>query len=198
MAPRRLRSDVLLAAVAVAALAAATMRTDATRTATVVEPARIAVVDLERTITSSREYECLIEAIDQRGATLDREAAAMRQEVEDRQAELELLTPGTDAHEQASREALRLVHRYRGFIEYAGTALRQQRSEALATIYARVRESANDLVTRDGLDVIFVDDTVVPLPATANEEEMMRQISARRMLAVRRNAIDVTDQLVAE
>lgn len=195
--PRRLKPELLVAAVALFLAGAATVRSGADRVVELVEPARIAVVDLERTILASDEYACLNRRVDALGARLDEEAEGMRAEVEQKQADLDFLPAGSPNHEAASREALRLVHKYRGFVEYAGTRLQQERSAALANVYARVREAARTICDRENVDVVFVDDTVVPLPPTGSEEEMMRQISARRMLHAR-DGVDVTDDLIAE
>jgi hypothetical protein len=46
-------------------------------------------------------------------------------------------------------------------------------------------------------DIVFVDDSIAALPENTTESEMMRQISARRML-YSSPRIDITDFMIAQ
>ena len=58
-----------------------------------------------------------------------------------------------------------------------------------------IKDAANTMADERGLDLILVDDSVVPIPEDA--QDILAQISSRRVLFAREQ-LDITNALIAE
>ncbi|HVP74364.1 MAG TPA: hypothetical protein VMS30_11540, partial [Phycisphaerales bacterium] len=57
-----------------------------------------------------------------------------------------------------------------------------------------IRKAAEAVAMERGYKVVFVDDSIAPIPA-GTSEEMTRQISARRMVYTSSD-VDITDEMI--
>jgi Skp family chaperone for outer membrane proteins len=69
-----------------------------------------------------------------------------------------------------------------------------ERSRTMKNLYLNIRKAAEQIAAERGFKIVFVDDSIAPIPA-GTSEEMTRQISARRMVYTSPE-VDITDVLI--
>lgn len=169
-------------------------QTQANRPATA-EPSALATVNLET----------IFQRLDERGAAdskllsiaeeLDAERLRRRETLEALRDDLEMFGPGTPKFVQVNQDLARETYQLQAFLDFASRKLDVHKSKELRELYRRIKATAAEYALENGYDVVFVDDSVVPLPNEGTEAETMRQISARRTL-FSNPAIDVTEDVI--
>lgn len=181
-----------------AALALATIvgyQALAMRQVVAARPAQVVWIDIERVFAGlnarARADRELGEISDNLKATAD----AKRAEINKTREELEVLPKGTANYKQAEESLLQMSLEYQGYQEYANRKLEQAKARILGEIYNQIRDGSKKLAIENNFDYVFVNDSLGELVA-ATEQEMNRQISARRMLYATEE-FDATDMLIA-
>jgi len=153
----------------------------------------VATIDLERVIES-------LDSMTSANEELARTAELYQTEIEQRRESLELLQEEIDLlvgtqRDQKLAEAEVLADDLRVYTRFAELKLEEQRVVVLRRIYEDVREAAARLSQANGWDLVLVNDALVDLPPVTGQQELMRQISARRVI-YGDTRIDVTDALI--
>jgi Skp family chaperone for outer membrane proteins len=184
---------VLLLAVLVAVVA---YQTQANRATALAPPTVIATVNIEK----------LFQNLDERGEAdtrltalaeeLDAESQRRREEIRLLDEDLALYATGSKQYQETSEQIALKGYQLQGFLDFAVRKLDAEKSKVFRRLYDRIKEGVAAMAEEDGYDVVFVDDSVVDLPRAATEDEMKRQISARRMLYATEH-VDITDALIA-
>ena len=65
----------------------------------------------------------------------------------------------------------------------------------IKAIYDKIKTAAMNMANEQGLDLILVDDSVVPIPE--DSKDILSQISSRRVLFAREQ-LDVTEALISK
>ena len=170
-------------------------RTDGVRPAPT-QPAVIATVNLDVIFDRLDEFASARDELKQEQDRLQQEMERRQAEIQSLEADLELFQPGSDQAARTSEQIAELSYNLQAFTEFATRKLDVEKADALEIIYERLRVVAGDLAQENGYDIIFVDDSIAKAPTAITEAEMMKQISARRMLYAGR-VIDVSDALIA-
>lgn len=165
-------------------------------TTVIVDPAVVCTVNLERVYEAIPQKTAAEQSLEAFGRSLDERISAYEEEIDALEGELEALAPNSESYEQRTAELMRKTLEYEGFLQFANNRFQLQRAEALRDIYLELRANIAQIAQRNGYDLVIVDDTVGELTPTT-EEDMRRQISARRMLYGART-IDITDIVIAE
>lgn len=162
----------------------------------VIDPAVVGTVNLEKVYGSIPQKALAEQSLQGFGQSLDETINGFLDEIEVLEADLEGLSPNSQRYEEMTAELMRKTLEYEGFVQFANNRLELEKAEALRDIYLELRSAIARLSQRNGYDLVIVDDTVGDLtPST--EQEMQRQISARRVLYGART-IDITDLVIAE
>ncbi|MFK7961788.1 MAG: OmpH family outer membrane protein [Phycisphaerales bacterium] len=156
-------------------------------------PAVVATIDLERVMTQVDLFSAGDREIQALGVSLDAELQAQRDSIEVMTEDAELLT-GV-AREDKLRELELAAENLRVAAQFAEYKVRAARSAHLREIYNQVKTVSASMAAANQWDVVIVNDSLVALPEIAPEDEMMRQISARRIIFAD-GRIDVTQMLV--
>ncbi len=165
--------------------------------ATMLPAAVVATVNLEK----------VFQGLDERGAAdarlknladkLDAEGHKKREEIEVLNADLELFPPGSEKFQEVAAELAGKGFRLKAFLDFAVRKLDAEKSRTLYDLYEdRIKEVVRQMAEEQGYDLVMVDDSIVALPTEISEAEIMRQISARRLLYTN-SAIDITEDLIA-
>jgi Skp family chaperone for outer membrane proteins len=154
----------------------------------------VATIDLERVIDS-------LDAMDQANGMLEAEAARLQADIQRKREQLELLDEEIELLVGQQRDeklalAERMADELKITTEMAQWKLEGLRVRALREIYESVREKAAELSRANGWDLVLVNDSLVEVPAVGSQAELMRQISARRVIYGDAR-IDVTNILIA-
>ncbi len=153
----------------------------------------VATIDLERVIDN-------LDAMAAANAELADAAELYQDRIEEKRETLELLQEEIDLlvgpqRDEKLAEAEVMADDLRVFTTFAEGKLEEQRVVALRRIYEDVREAAARLSRANGWDLVLVNDALVDVPPVGSQQELMRQISARRVI-YGDSRIDVTDALI--
>jgi Skp family chaperone for outer membrane proteins len=153
----------------------------------------VATIDLERVIDN-------LDAMAAANAELADAAELYQERIAEKRETLELLQEEIDLlvgpqRDEKLAEAEVLADDLRVFTTFAEGKLEEQRVVALRRIYEDVREAAARLSRANGWDLVLVNDALVDVPPVGSQQELMRQISARRVI-YGDPRIDVTDVLI--
>lgn len=167
----------------------------ALRPGPVTEPAVIASVNLELVFGSLDLRGAANAELEKLATSLDDELTRQKELLDVKEEDLAFMTPGSDAYRQTEVEMLEMSGRLAAYVEFADKKMNIERSRVLREIYDEIKATIAALCDEEGYDVVFVDDSIVELPEVATEAEMMRQISARRMLHTR-SRIDISQDVI--
>ena len=127
-------------------------------------------------------------------AKLEAESEASREEIVNDSEDLELLAPGSPAHQKLQEELTWKTHKRRALIDYGAEKLDVSKSKVLKTVYVHIKEAVAELADEHGYDIVLVDDSVFEFE-TNSESEMLYEIAMLRVL-YSRDVVDITDELV--
>ncbi len=162
----------------------------------IIDPAVVGTVNLEKVYAAIPQKALAEQSLQGFGQSLDDTINGFVEEIEVLEADLEGLSPNSQRYEEMTAELMRKTLEYEGYVQFANNRLELAKAEALRDIYLELRSAIARISQRNGYDLVIVDDTVGDLTPTT-EQEMQRQISARRVLYGART-IDVTDLVIAE
>ena len=154
-----------------------------------------AVVNLEKAFNGLEEWVAVESRLRDMGTSLEDEAARRKEAVEAMFADTEDYPVGSEKFKEAQRryeiaalefQAYVAMHQARR-IEFNDTEIRR--------IYEDIKVAARTIADERGLDLILVDDSVVPIPEQS--KDILAQISSRRVLFARDN-LDITEALITK
>jgi len=159
------------------------------------QPSVVATVNLETLFNELDERKAVDERVKVIATDLEEQANLLRESVQLLESDLALLAPGTKEHLETEEDLVRESGRLKAFIDFAAIKLDRLESKYLRDLYEKIKAASGELAMEHGIDIVFVDDSIVDLPVEAQAKEMMRQISARRTLYTN-EGIDVTEELM--
>jgi Skp family chaperone for outer membrane proteins len=158
------------------------------------KPAVLATVDLEKIFNHLDEREHADTELAQLANELQKNIDGIVRRINALEEELEVYERGSDKYQETLEKLSLLSLEYQADVEWSRQMIEFQRAVILRRIYTSIRAFMDDEAKARGIDIVFVDDTVVELPP-GDEQETTRQISARRMLYTN-PAIDITDNVI--
>jgi Skp family chaperone for outer membrane proteins len=160
-------------------------------------PAIIAAIDLERIYGQLDERTSLDAELQQMVTNLENQRDTLETRVKDLQDELGegVLTPGTDQYKSLETEYIQASLDLRVLVDFAALRVDERKAKVLSDLYAKIKLEAAALAKANGYDMVLVDDSLAAMQQ-GNEQDITRQISARRMLYMSPE-IDITDELIA-
>jgi len=157
-------------------------------------PLFFATFDLEKTFNNSDEKKAadaeLLRMADDMKKQTDAEGKALQQMEKD----LEDLQAGSPKHREMMEALTLRTGEYQAQVEFFRVKLDIERSRTMKNLYLNIRKAAEAVAMERGYKVVFVDDSIAPIPA-GTSEEMTRQISARRMVYTSSD-VDITDDMI--
>lgn len=157
-------------------------------------PMVFATFDLEKTFNTLDEKKAADAALQRIAEDLKKGTDAAARELQQLEKDLDDLQPGTSKHREMLETLTLKSHEYQAAVEFARAKIDIEKARTMKTLYQSIKASAATLAKERGYKVIFVDDSIAPIPP-GTSEEMTRQISARRMVYTSPD-VDVTDELI--
>jgi Skp family chaperone for outer membrane proteins len=170
-------------------------QTQAHRASSSAPPTAVATVNIERLFQNLDERSAADTRLKALAEELDAETQRRQEEIKRLSDELEIYAPGSKQHQELNEQIALKGYQLQAHLDFAARKLDNEKAKFFRGLYARIKQAVAATASENGYDVVFVDDSVVELPRDATEQEMKRQISARRMLYAT-NQIDITEQLV--
>lgn len=158
------------------------------------EPSVIATVDIETLYNSLKIREQAEADLQTRAEQLQKEIEKRENEIQRLEEDLNIFEPGSEQYRQAQEEFSHKALQHRARVEAERQILNAQRALKLREIYRRIKQSVTEFSKQNGIDVVFINDSISEIPR-ADEQETMRQISARRMLYVGEQ-VDITQTII--
>jgi Skp family chaperone for outer membrane proteins len=158
-------------------------------------PTSIATFDLEKTFAALEEKKAGAEALTAMASALGKTNDEMSRKLKAMEQELEDLQAGTPKHKELMQKLVEATHEYKAQIDFSNMKLDIERARMMKKVYNSIRKAAEQLALERGYSVVFVDDSIAPIPP-GTEQEMNRQISARRMVYTSPE-VDVTEELIS-
>jgi Skp family chaperone for outer membrane proteins len=159
-----------------------------------IKPAVLVTVDLERVFNNLDEREAADVELQRLAEQLQSQGNRRAEEIDGIREDLEIYTPGSDEHQEMLTKLAMTSHDYRAFVEFSRMRIDASKAVTMRRIYSSIKAAVEREAQAKGYDVVFVNDSLAPLP-TADEVETSRQISARRML-YSNPQLDITQDII--
>lgn len=155
-------------------------------------PSSVAAVDLAKLLDGLAEREFLENQLNQEIAARQTELDTLLGEINRMSEDIKLL-PEEDASRISRIRDLRLKEvQARALREFVQQQLSVEKGKMLATLYTKIAAAVQEIASRDGWDIVMIDDSTLELPQMANEQQMLQLILSRRVLAIN-SRVEVTD-----
>lgn len=158
-------------------------------------PAVVACVDLEKVFNGLSAKTAADEHLKQVAEQLTAEGNRKAEAIKQMEADLNDLAEGSPRYRELQDNALLEAQKYRAYVEFSRAKIDSERSRTIKRIYLDIRKAAEEMGNTNGYDLVLVNDSLAEIPP-GTEEEMNRQISARRILFASPR-IDITAEVVA-
>jgi Skp family chaperone for outer membrane proteins len=158
------------------------------------QPAVVAVVDLEQLFNNLNEKADADAELKKMGEDADVAFAALRKEVEAMEQELESYDPKSASYADLSRRLTEGLTKLSAHNEITTQRIGLRQSRMMRTIYQRIKDATKAYASAHNIDAVFLDDTIPPLQEGSGQS-VLQQISARRMIFVDRE-LDITKDIL--
>ena len=156
----------------------------------------VATVDLERVFSNLDEKDAADISLQDFADDLQKKSEVQSRAIELLEQNLDLFPAGGEKFQEATRQFLEATVKLRSFVEFSRGKIDFRKGATLNRLYTSITEAARLLAEREGYAVVLVDDSIVDLQS-GTEADMIRQISARRMLYASPR-VDITDALIIQ
>ncbi|MEE2907583.1 MAG: OmpH family outer membrane protein [Planctomycetota bacterium] len=155
----------------------------------------VAVVNLEMTFNGLEEWVAVEGALVEMGAKMEDEAIRRREEVEGLLADTEDYPVGSEKYKEAERRYEMAALEFQAYVAMHQGRRMEYNDTQIKALYDKIKIAAKNMADDRGLDLILVDDSVVPIPP--DTQDILAQISSRRVLFARAQ-LDITEALITE
>ena len=155
----------------------------------------VAVVNLEKTFNGLEQWVAVEGTLMDMGGKLEDEAERRREVVEGLQADTEDYPIGSEKYKEAERRFEMAALEFQAYVAMHQGRRMEYNDTQIRSIYEKIKDAASKMADERGLDLILVDDSVVPIPP--DSQDILSQISSRRVLFAR-DQMDITNALIAE
>ncbi|MEM6332466.1 MAG: OmpH family outer membrane protein [Planctomycetota bacterium] len=154
----------------------------------------VAVVDIEAVFGALKSLTAFEAEQAAEGQTLNQELERRRTAARALQADLELLTPGTDRHTQAEAELRQAAIELSVWQQFEQERIARQSLAALERTYRDISETIARIAQEQGIDAVLLDQPIDDLRAE-NRQQFVAQVSDRKLLFASER-IDLTDTVI--
>jgi Skp family chaperone for outer membrane proteins len=180
---RRINLPILLAVVAFAFLAGLVAKAS-------IAPAVVAVVDLEKVFNSLNQHtdrDNALREIDDKSA---KDFKRQQVDIEKLEKELENYDVSSESYINLTRKINQALTRLAAGTQLAEQRATSKRAKLMQETYDSIKKSAATYAQSNGIDIVFLDDTI-PKLKDGTPGSVVEQISARRMIYADRR-LDIT------
>ncbi len=156
----------------------------------------VATIDLERVFSNLDEKGAADIRLQALADDLQKESEAKSRDIELLEQNLDLFPAGSEQYQEAAEKFLKATVKLQSLVEFGRRKIDFQKGVTLKRLYTSIKEETRLLAEREGYAVVVVDDSIVDLQS-GTEADMIRQISARRMLYASPR-VDITDALIMQ
>jgi len=160
-------------------------------------PTAVAVVNLEDLINGLDQFTTMEQRIQPYVNGLQAELDTLIQQLQDKQAEIELAPAEQSELTTQLRRDFRKLEAVVGQRQQINQQLINLRiGDELSNIYDKIRATIDDVANREGYGLVVVDDRGVNIPPNMDAERVQAFISRKRILYAS-GEVDITERLIA-
>jgi len=172
------------------------LRATATASRPPAQPTAIAIVDILNVFAGLEEREVLEAQLNDR---VDSRKAQLDEIVEDLKnidADVQMLTPGTDAHREKVQEGREKQAVLKARQEVLSQIVSIDMGSVRRSLFVKVEAAIAQIAEREGYDIVLFDDSSFPIPeVNASDADVYRAIITKSVM-YRHESIDITDQVI--
>jgi len=158
-------------------------------------PAVIAAVDLERLFNSLEEQAAADLALQRMADEMNVDVERRRREIDELRDEQESFQAGSASYRDLGRKIELAALELRAMVEFNRQKIEARRADFIRGLYLRIRDAVKLISQRDGINAVFLDDTI-PALDRGDPNMVLQQISARRMIYFDKT-FDITDEVIS-
>lgn len=157
-------------------------------------PTAISVVNLSKLLEGLDERKFLEADLNKEIDLRQAELNGIVDEIKLMQEDIKLLVEGDPKTIQMIRDFRLKQVQAKALSQFVQEQLSYEKGKMLATIYKKIQNAVCDIVTRDGWDIVMIDDSGPDLPELATEQQMNQLILSRRILCSAKG-VDITEHV---
>lgn len=160
-------------------------------------PTAVAVVDLNNVINGSKQFQSLQAEQQSRDASRAEEAQSKQAELEKLKADLDLLAPGTPAHENKTRDLLEKAAAAQGWNSVAQQLENSRRSREFLALYESANKASAAVAQDRGLDIVLATGQLPDMQQLARAEaQQIAAILQNRKVIYNKANVDITQAVL--
>ena len=156
----------------------------------------VATIDLERVFSNLDEKGAADIRLQALADDLQKESEAKSRDIELLEQNLDLFPAGSEKFQEAMEDFQEATVKLRSFVAFGRSKIDFQKGVTLRRLYTSIKEATRVLADQEGYALVVVDDSIVPFQS-GTEADMMRQISARRILYASPR-VDITNAIIMQ
>lgn len=159
------------------------------------QPTATAVVDIVDIINGLNEREVLEGQLNARMESRQSQLNEIVEELKVLEADIQMLTRGTDEHREKLREYLEKQAVAKARREALSQIVSIDMGNVMAGLFTKVEDAIARISEREGYDIVLLDDSQFPLPENAPDPDVYRAIITKSVI-YRHDSIDITQQVI--
>lgn len=191
----KVNAATLLACAAVAVAMLTTVRASAL-SRRFASPTPVAVVDwiaVTDKVNEWREMEAQLKKIED---GLVEEANAMKKSLSDLQESIGVLPEGSESRQKEQDRLNRKQLEAEALLNFMKAKMATEKARRQVRLYQKISDAVAKVAERDGWSIVLWDDSKNKNPDLAKLNEAAELISRRQVFYVRKDAVDITDEVV--
>lgn len=132
----------------------------------------------------------LDEVINERNGQLEE----LNQSIKAIEEDLGILRQGTPAHQDKARQLLELRAQAETRLKVLQQIISLEKGRMLTELFRKIQAAGQEIATRQGYDLVLIDDSEAPTPEGLNERQALELIGSRRLLHAS-SGVDITSQV---
>ena len=157
-------------------------------------PSAVAVVDLAKLLEGLEERTYLEAELNKEIDSRQKELDQIIGQIERMREDIKVLPAGDERTMQKIRDLRLKEVEARALNQFVQEQLSVEKGQMLAALFNKIEDSATKVISRDGWDIILIDDSGLDLPQMAQEQQMLQLILNRRVLAAA-DRVDITEDV---
>ncbi len=158
----------------------------------------VAVVDLDEVIKGSKQFQALQSEQQSRVTARENEAKGKQAELEKLKADLDLLAPGTSAHESKTQELLEKAAAAQGWNSVSQQLEASRRAREFLALYEAANKASAAVAQDRGIDVVLSTGQLPDMAQLARAEaQQIMAILQNRKVIYSKDAVNLTQAVVS-
>lgn len=159
-------------------------------------PTAVATVDLVSVLNGLEEKQVLETKLQASLDSRQKQLDDLVKQLETVQADIQTLSPGTDAYREKVRQLVELRNLAQTRRQILEQIIAAERATMLRDLYGKIAAAVQRISERDGWDIVLMDDSAFPLPQGDVSDRDMERAIVSRLIVYRHESVMITGEVV--